>query len=587
MSALTLALVMWLPLHVPVPYRPTISASYMAGFNNSVAILLAAAISSTVLVGTLYRRRHRATETFQDAPDQKLTARFIAVVMGAAALLIAAGSVLVARSHMRYLADAGYFIEQATVRLETGRSLYTQIEFAYGPLLVLPAVWLSKLLHCRIETGYYISLVFESALGLGLIAYSLNELPIRRGLRRAGLLLLTFGAVTPFLGNNYTFLRFAAPMAVVLFATRQRSPWRCAAVLAAGQAVCLLISPELGIALLATIFFFAVLRSLQSGLQWLATAVLPVGAVALVLLALGPSFLAAFSHFSRGSLSLPVGPYPHVLIFLFALVWLVPVGLGRMTKLRNPESARLLTLYVLGVSYLPAALGRCDPLHVFFNGTVFFVLALLVVSPAIYAIRRGWVLGFAALVLWTQFVNYHIFVYRSAHVLALTVMPHVPRPVRDPILRVLDRRQRILAKFLRPSDKPDPVLDAALLDRVVGREGVATPIVIRHSSEDVLRETHRYRPPYEAFWVNLLGPEDEKRSIDEFNSNRFALLPATWEGNFVETPKNIWMVQGMRLPYRVRHPLPYNPGALFRKNLQERWRPVAQVGPEILYRRVD
>ncbi|MGI4831367.1 MAG: hypothetical protein ACRYFU_24780 [Janthinobacterium lividum] len=61
--------------------------------------------------------------------------------------------------------------EQATVRHDTGAALYTQVEFAYGPLLLLPEIWLSSLLHCSITTAYFITLVIESSLGLLMLVF--------------------------------------------------------------------------------------------------------------------------------------------------------------------------------------------------------------------------------------------------------------------------------------------------------------------------------------------------------------------------------------------------------------------------------
>ena len=76
----------------------------------------------------------------------------------------------VAASHLRYLADADYFIEQMSSHAEYGGALYTQLEFAYGPLLG-PTILLHAALHCSWMTAYFLTLALDQSIGLGLLAY--------------------------------------------------------------------------------------------------------------------------------------------------------------------------------------------------------------------------------------------------------------------------------------------------------------------------------------------------------------------------------------------------------------------------------
>ena len=46
-----------LPLHVPVQFQSAVSASYIAGFNNRVAAIAAAAIGGCVLLWVWFRSR--------------------------------------------------------------------------------------------------------------------------------------------------------------------------------------------------------------------------------------------------------------------------------------------------------------------------------------------------------------------------------------------------------------------------------------------------------------------------------------------------------------------------------------------------
>ncbi len=584
-------LIFVLPLHVPVPYRPTVSASYVAGFNNGVAIVAAGSISVFVFLLTLWSQRRSVAAPRPDtsgawssAREEQLSARFITITMGISALVLSLCGGLVELSHLNYLGDSGYFIEQATVRQDTGRALYTQLEFAYGPLLLLPEVWLSRLLRCTMTTAYFITLVIGESLGLLLLAYVLNELPMRRSPRRVALVLFAFGAITPLLGLNYTFLRFATPMAVLLFATRSRSPWRCAVLLTAGEVLVLLLSPELGLALTVGIVAFALPRAVQQGSSWLFTAALPLLALATLLFTLGRPYLVMIATFSGGTLNLPVAPYPDLLVLVFALAWVVPVGLGRSMNLREPQSARLLGVYALSLAFLPAALGRCDPLHVFFNGTGVLLLSLAAVSRSTHRVRTAWLACIVVLVLWEHVVNDRFYEYRTATVLGLTVMPHLPAKLQVAIVQALVRKKPDFAKKLQASKAPEYQLETAALQSLVGSELIATPLEVSPAVREALRLTHHARPGYYGYWVDVLNLASEQRSIAELNAASWALLPDQWDGPPLETPAKLRDVQGFVFHYPQRHRVPYDLGSAFRKNVLANWTPVRRFDHNILYR---
>ena len=575
-----------LPLYVPVKPILAVSASYLAGFNNSVAIYGAAGLSALVFLITLILRE-RGPDAYLGDDYARLTGRFVASVVGASASVLALLSWIVAASQNRYLGDAGYIIEQATVRRDTGRALYTQLEFAYGPLLLLPEVWLSRLLHCSMTTAYYITFVIESSLGLLMLAWILNELPIRTSLKQAGLAILAFGAITPHLGLNYTFFRMISPLAVLLFATRGRVLWRCLLLLTAGEILELLISPELGLAMSIGVLTFGFLRAWQEGWRWLATAIVPVGVLATLLLTFGRPYLVMAATFSSGGLSLPVGPYPHILILVAALVWLVPVGLARIVGLRDPGSARLLAFYAASLALMPAALGRCDPLHVLFDGIGILVLSLIEVSRTSRRVRLGWAACLLVLALWNHYVNLGVFEVRSAAVLRQTVMRPLPRLLRKPVARILSHGKPYVRGLLLAPAKAEYHLDTSILNGIVGSAPVVTPIDISPAVEDDLKQSHHYSPTYYAFWVDMMNPTGEHRSIEDTNRFQWMLLPSDFEGGGQQLPRDLWYFQGVQIPYRQRKPILYYPGTAFVQNLKDRWAAVQTFGPYTLYRQKD
>ncbi len=580
-------LVFVLPLWVPVKPVYGISASYLAGFNNSAAILGAIALSVAVLsLASLAQRRHPPTQHVP-VTDGPLTWHFAAAVIACSSVILGSAGALVTAAHQRYLGDAGYIIEQASAWSDTGRKLYSQIEFAYGPLLLLPEIWLSRLAHLDMTRAYFAVLVLESALGLAMVAYLLNELPIRPPLRQIALVLFALGAITPHLGLNYTFFRFASPLALFLFATRNRnSPWKSAALLAVSVALECAISPELTFALAAGCIAYAGLRTWQHGRVWLITGIVPLAVLAALLLGVGRDYLRMVSTFSQGVYNLPIGPYPHILILLFALVWLVPIYLGRSLLLTRPESARILGLYAVALAMLPAALRRCDPLHVFFNGIGIFVLSLVAASHAPRRTRIAWITCLALLVLWEHRVNEGLFTWRNAYTVQRIVLPNTPASLRPVIMAVTALPDRNALTILRQPPEPDQIPDIASLNRLVGNEPIATPLEIPPVVETALKDSHHYVPLYHAFGVDMMDDAAEQSCIQELQSFGWLLLPTDRKlSDYQQLPGNIGPIQGIRMYFRLRNPVLFVPGNIFEGAIARNWTPVQAFGPYTLYRR--
>ena len=150
-----------------------------------------------------------------------------------------------------------------------------------------------------------------------------------------------------------------------------------------------------------------------------------LGAAVFLLLA-GRSYLYMLHSFAKGALSLPVAPYPHLLIFLFAVVWLVPFAIGESLGSNEPISVRMAACYALGIGLLPAALGRSDPLHVFFNGAGLLVLSLAAIRSYPRSLRTAWLAALVLFIGWQQWVNNRLLLDRSTDTVRIAIMPHVP-----------------------------------------------------------------------------------------------------------------------------------------------------------------
>lgn len=350
-----------LPFLLPPPIIEGVSAANAAGFNNRVAALAAAILSLIVFFKELrWPSRKVNEERNDDGPLQLSVVLAVAIVCGG---FIAVLGWLIVLSHLRYIGDAGYFIEQISSHTDYGRKLYDQIEFPYGPLLFYIPIFLRKVFspfHVSLAGAYFTTLVLEQVVGLLMVGYIVKSLPMRRSWRILALILCALVAIELSFGLNHTFFRFAAAPAFLVLTARCCRPWAAWLCLFVGQVFTLSISPEMGFAFAVAGTAYAVIR-LTEGSTWLVCAVTPLVATLLFLMAAGGGYLRMLKLFSHGLYNLIVEPLPYIFIFLFALVWLVPVMLASFFRDRRPEALMLSVLYIFALVLLPVAFGRADP----------------------------------------------------------------------------------------------------------------------------------------------------------------------------------------------------------------------------------
>ncbi|MGI8772856.1 MAG: hypothetical protein ACR2JE_15650 [Acidobacteriaceae bacterium] len=584
--------VFWLPFLFPPPYFAGVSAANVAGFNNKIAAVSAAAIA--VMVGlAAWRMRWspcgvaERTEAGEREPvplDRWLV--FGVTLLGGA--LIAFYARLAFIAHVPYPGDAAYFIGQMNAVADYHRKLYTEVEFPYGPLLLYIPIWLRAILsplHVTLAGAYFSVLVMEQMAGVWLLAYTLGNLPIARKLKLVIFLVCTLQMVQLALGLNYTLFRFVMPFATFLFAVKRRRPGTVAALLAAGEALNLAISPEMGFAFGAGAVAYGVCRLVTEGRVWLTAVVAPLIGAAAFLLIVGTGYLRMLALFSQGAYNLIVEPLPYVLLFLIALVWLVPLMLAQFFRQHRPEAPVLAALFVISVALLPVAFGRADPGHVFFNGLGIYLLSMVAISSYRHAQQIAWTVAVAGVLVWTAFLGVMWFQYQARMVLHYDVLHYGSREMKDMAVRFTrEISPTAAARYMSATFDDDQPIDMGKLHAIVGDAPVATPSGVTLVVEEQLKRSGQYRPSFYWYYVGVLDSSGETRRIHEFNQSRWALIPTGAREKLDETPAALGQMTGIRLPYRSKRP-PYVAGERFYENLQANWQAVGQVDGYTVYRR--
>jgi hypothetical protein len=496
---------------------------------------------------------------------------------------------LIVLSHARYISDAGYFMEQMSSHADYGRKLYDQIEFPYGPVLFYVPIFLRTLFspfHLSLAGAYFTTLVLEQVVGLLMVGYIIKSLPMRRIWKILALILCFPVAIELSFGLNHTFFRFAVAPAFLVLTARCSKPWVAGLCLFVGQTIALSVSPEMGFAFAVAGTAFAAIRLLMEGNAWVVSVATPLLGTVLFLMAAGGGYLRMLKLFSHGLYNLIVEPLPHILIFLFALVWLVPAVLASFFRDRRPEALMLGALYVFALALLPVAFGRADPGHVLFNGFVVFFLSMVGVSTWKLRLQILWITCVSFVFLWAAYIDTRPFELDFRGVIHYDVLHHGSDAIKSAAFKLTRAISPSAAQhYFSVVYDTDQPFDIGKLQSVVGGSKVATPDLVPMRVEESLKQAGQYIPSFYCFRTAVLDAVSEERKIEEINSSTWALIPNRVYRSS-ETPASTGVYLGFALPYKTKH-RPYVSGVCFDDNLRANWRPIATVGEYQIYRRND
>ena len=375
-----------LPWFVPVRGAPVLSDSYMVGFANSVApLVLWATCCAIALIAA------RATNPVtvpaplwnMDAVGERYRLRAVAAAVGVLSLGIA---IVLARITAGVAYGETTFFVDRMAQLAAGYRPFTQFSYGYALGGLYGPVWLWRLLrgHGVSPLGAYDAVYAVFLVSSWAMLYVLVS-RLRLGDRRRALLFVCLGGVCVVnvtAGVQYTLVRYLAAPAVLLAVhaagTRAKGGVRpfAMALAALGGLVAVLVfsTPEMELAALAGIAcYFVVFGLAERRVAGIAALAFTVGLLPLAALSRG--YFALVLSFAGGGLNLPVLPGPPALVYLlaaFIVALLLPLSLRSSPAAERPLT---LSLVVVCAALAPAAFGRADSGHIFFNGFLAFVLA--------------------------------------------------------------------------------------------------------------------------------------------------------------------------------------------------------------------
>ena len=550
-AAATYVAVFVLPYRFPLS-EPVLSDTWTAGANNQVAAVALALVSVVVTLVCWYR----TTNSIEHRTPELLDRRYLYGGILVAIVWTAGLGTAVARANM-YWGDEGYFLHQLRTGLVFHKAIYTGFEFAYGPLLYLwPEAcirWLAPL-GLSFTAAYLVSLAAMQSAGLAMAFYTVRALPLRRSYQACAFALITFGTVNSLLGLNYSVFRFILPFACIVPLSRQRTIAKAALLAALAEIACLSTSPELGLAFGGASIAYAIYRGVFDRSRWLVTTLAPIlGAIAFFAM-IGPTYLFTLGNMAKGGFNLLLRPAPHILSLLLAAVALAPLAVAR--SVRKPGSgAMILAFYIAALGMLPAALGRADAIHIFFDGMGLYLLSLVELNAAPAGWRRVGMVSVAVLIVFSAIHN----------------------------IRRYDPR---LSLLLHPDAvQEDWGFDETALRNVIGTATISAPLLAPQRVLDDLIRTGQYVPDYFCGWVGVWDRQSELRKISDMRRTEYALVAFT-DPIGPDPVRDRELRASMRMGFARHAPRPdYLRGALLDTELLSHWMARGRFGDYELYRK--
>ncbi len=477
-----------LPYFLPV--TPSISVSYLVGFNNQACLLLFLAFFGAFAWWSNGLGLLPPASPPQAHPPVAALPRIplsLALLAYAAAM---AGEWIFVRPRFA-TEEAIYFLDRLE-HLARGQTLYRDFEFAYGPLLLYPPLLLSRLLHLSPADGYYAAWLLEFLLGVLLLWHIVARLPLPPPLRTPifAITALTWWAGILNFGLNSTPARFAlAPFLCLLVLPHLSAPTsalRRALYALASELLLLLVSPEQAVAFAAaTILYLLLFLTPGRRRSPALLLVFVAGSALLLFLAQRAGTFRTLHMMGSGGFNFPLLPaLQQIPIFGLALLAVCAFVNSLRNRDRRGGAAPYLTL--LSLCLLPEAFGRSDVGHLLVSSTGFLFAAWVVLAPQPHLIRRA----ITAYVLLLLVVPAPISLLRFV----LTQRRNLPVP-NSPV--GVQRGTGINAVFSRPIlaplGRPIPNLDlpaSPLIDTGFYNafDNVAQPVQIQQKLDELQRQ---------------------------------------------------------------------------------------------------
>jgi hypothetical protein len=500
---LSLLSIFYLPWHVKMA-KPIISVSYDYGFNNKVSVV---SILLSIIALTLIRMKYGSTDESIDGlavgPSEvtkdDLPHKHFYIGVGIHLFIIL--SLLILTGNDPGYGESTYFIDRADKVLH-GLKPYVDFEYAYGPLFIYLPALLFKILNpigLTLKGCYCAVFTVIDILGIYIVYQTFNLLKISAKQKSVMYYLIVLPSFPFQLGLNYVLLRYIAPCVSLIFlnykycveSTSMRS-LKYVTLSLVLIALNLSISPEAGIAFYISLIFFTFLLSCQiKSYIWsiLALILIPLS----VLTFMSPAYFEAVTSFGKGGNNFPVVMSPSIVLYVFSVIYFASDVIKKYALCKKNHIS--IALILLVAIYIPAAMGRCDPGHIFFDGLLIFTIAFISLAK-----------------------NEPIYFKVYALLFALVFL--IGMPFSD-----INMYYPVISKYFHQTDVSPNEANKDIINQLSIYSKVGTPLSVYDDSiMSYLKNTGKYVPVYYMNEVNVFASYQIDKRISQMLSNDYKII---------------------------------------------------------------
>lgn len=307
-----------------------------------------------------------------------------------------------------------YFLGRVDL-IALGWQPYRDFQFNYGPALLYIPYWVSYFSFGLIglEDAYAMCVATCIVLGFISVYIYLRKLALPEQKRSLILILglSMWGGVT--MGLNYTPLRFGiVPCMLIIFDYYATKSYKRNYLYDSGMAfivsgICLMISPEMGIASSVGLITYGVLYSYSKCRVFILSILSGITLSMLLMQFVFNGYLSAVASFSNGLYNFPIYPNAHNILLCFSTLIIIPSLIsGSINNIYNPVAPIAVSFACSSGVLLPSALGRCDPGHVIYNGYTLFLMMFAAAATKGRNIFKLWILTFFIVIVFMGQISY-------------------------------------------------------------------------------------------------------------------------------------------------------------------------------------
>ena len=456
--------------------------SYMVGFNNRLALVIFCLLS----LFPLYRgfKFNDIECCWEENPKLRLDKYVIITLLIVFIIIVALCVVLNSESFWGFV-EGGYFMHYFYA-LKYDVSLFSEIQFIYGPLTIYPVYWLYQL-GIPEHYSYYLILSISHIIGLLFTFYILCCFSLNEKERKWIFIIITVITFPYTHGINNSLLRYAiAPFFITNFVynCQRRHLLHNSLFSFLYPLTSIFYSPEVGLCYLMVICIWLIIDGLIfkriSNFVYLLIHLVTI----LCILFFIPDYLSSIIQAGSGGSNFPFVP-SLLLILLFTGVFIVAFYFGNQIKCFR-KNLNYLAVELCLITLILPAIGRCDPYHIISNCLFLFVLS--------YCVGRK----FVSIKVITSFYL----------VCLLSFFPYQGMVLKLFVIQAYRSNKSLIASFLNRHDikKSGKESTVQLLGNRI--KGTVTSISVNNAIYSYLHDNYEYKETYFGHTPQWIGKKN-------------------------------------------------------------------------------